>query len=168
MKPQAAIGIVFNEDRTSVLLVRRRDIPVWVPPGGGIDPDETPEDAVLRELKEETGFETKIARKVGRYTPQNKLSGLTHVFECEILSGKPITSSETAKVAYFSLDKLPRPMAPPHVEWIQDAAERHPYIIERPIKSVSYATLLKALFLHPNITLRFLLTKVGIHLNDPN
>jgi 8-oxo-dGTP pyrophosphatase MutT (NUDIX family) len=54
----AARAIVLDpEDR--VLLVRFRfpDRSVWATPGGGLEPDETHEDAVRRELAEEAGLE---------------------------------------------------------------------------------------------------------------
>ena len=53
MEPQAIYGILFNEERTEVLLVKRRDLPVWVLPGGGLDAGETPLDGVKREVEEE-------------------------------------------------------------------------------------------------------------------
>jgi DNA gyrase/topoisomerase IV subunit B len=38
----------------------------WELPGGGIDEGETPEEAVLRESKEETGLDCRIVRKMGK------------------------------------------------------------------------------------------------------
>ncbi|MDP1879313.1 MAG: NUDIX hydrolase, partial [Parachlamydiaceae bacterium] len=65
----AAIGIIFNNDNSQVLLVKRQDIPLWVMPGGGVDPGETTEEALLREVHEETGYHVKIIRKCAEYTP---------------------------------------------------------------------------------------------------
>ena len=50
---QAVYGIVFNNDKTEVLLIKRRDIPVWVLPGGGLDQGESPETGAVREVLEE-------------------------------------------------------------------------------------------------------------------
>ena len=56
------VAIVFLVDASGRLLLQHRDanIPVspnqWSPPGGGIEPGETPEDAARRELLEETGL----------------------------------------------------------------------------------------------------------------
>ena len=66
MAPQAVYGILFSEDKKEVLLVQRRDLPVWVLPGGGLDPGETPEEGVIREVEEETGLQVKIVREIAQ------------------------------------------------------------------------------------------------------
>ena len=66
---QAVFGVLFNAERTQVLLIKRRDIPVWVFPGGGLDPNELPEEGVRREVLEETGYEVVIVRKIAEYQP---------------------------------------------------------------------------------------------------
>jgi 8-oxo-dGTP diphosphatase len=38
--PKSVACILFNKNRSEVLLIKRKDIPVWVLPGGGIDPGE--------------------------------------------------------------------------------------------------------------------------------
>ena len=58
-RPAARVLLIDDSDR--VLLMRvttpdRPDIRLWITPGGGLDPDETREDAALRELYEETGL----------------------------------------------------------------------------------------------------------------
>jgi len=162
---EAAIGIVLNPKRDGVLLVRRRDIPVYVPPGGGVDTGESPQDAVVREVQEETGLNVEIVKKVGLYHPINRLTRRTHVFECTPVSGTLTPTQEGSHSQFFPIDELPKPLAPPHIEWIADTLSSKELLIERPITSVTYLTLAKAFLLHPRITLLFLLTKVGIHLN---
>lgn len=164
-KKEAAIAILFNESRDQVLLVRRRDIPAYVPPGGGIDPGETPNQAALREAIEETGASVQILRKVGEYTPRNSLTQPTHVFEGKVLSCNLAATKETLGARFFPLHKLPEPMAPPHIEWILEAHAGHPHLIKREITSVSYFQLLRGIALYPKITFLFLLTKLGIHFN---
>jgi ADP-ribose pyrophosphatase YjhB (NUDIX family) len=46
---------VVNDDR--VLLVWHKRHREWLPPGGHVEVDETPDDAVVREVKEETGLD---------------------------------------------------------------------------------------------------------------
>ncbi len=48
---------VFAFDKNKKLLfVKRRDVPVWVVPGGGIEKGETPKEAFARELKSITNY----------------------------------------------------------------------------------------------------------------
>jgi len=162
---QAVYGIVFNPARTEVLLVKRRDIPVWVLPGGGLDPGESPEVGAVREVLEETGLETKIVRKIAEYLPVNKMTQLTHFFECEKVGGALHTSAETQEVKFFPLGALPL-LPPPYPGWITDAIANHPLLLRKKIEGVSYWVLFKLLVQHPILVVRYLLTKLGIHIND--
>lgn len=160
---QAVSAIIFKD--SSILLIKRRDIPVWVLPGGGLDPFETVEEGICREVLEETGCNVEIVRKIAEYQPINKLTQLTHFFECKILSGTPQEGPETKEIAFFPIDALPKFLAPPYLSWIQDALLRKPQVLCKPIEGVSYFDLFKHLFLHPFLVIRFLLTKIGIHIN---
>jgi 8-oxo-dGTP pyrophosphatase MutT (NUDIX family) len=162
---EAIAAVIFNEQRTEVLLVQRRDIPVWVLPGGGIDRGETPEAAVIREVLEETGFQAEIVRKRAEYLPVNRLTQRTHLFECRILSGEARPSAETRAVRFFSLRHLPKFLAPPFSLWIQDALPASCALIRKPIEGASYGALMRRLCTHPLIVIRFLLTRLGIHWN---
>src|SRR5271157_3048362 len=99
-------GVIFSPCRSEVLLVLRRDVPVWVLPGGAIEPDEPPEDAIVREIVEETGFHVKIERLAGVYTPINRLARPTYLYECSVIAGELSTSSETLAARFFSLEHL--------------------------------------------------------------
>ncbi len=161
---QAVYGIVFNENRTEVLLIKRMDIPVWVLPGGGLDPGESPEAGAVREVLEETGFNSVVVRKVAEYLPVNKMTQPSHLFECRIISGAAKTGDETKAVRFFPLNALP-PLPPPYKGWIADAAANHPSVLRKKIEGVSYWVLLKLLIQHPILVGRYLLTKLGIHIN---
>ncbi len=159
--------IIFNESRSEVLLVKRRDIPVWVLPGGGIDLGESPEAAALREAQEETGYQVEILRQVAEYFPVNRLTKLTYFFECKIVAGEAQTSLETQAICFFPLNELPRLLPPPYPGWIRDAAADHPKVLRKKIAGVSYLTVVKLFFKHPLLSSRFFLTKLGIHINGP-
>ena len=160
--PESVAGIIFSPERKSVLLIQRRDVPVWVLPGGGIEPNESPEEAIVREICEETGFQVKITRLSAIYTPINRLARHTHLYECEILNGEAKTSSETRDVKFYSLDCLPKLIPPPYTEWILDGFETGP-TIQKSLTSVNYLTLFKHLILHPTLVIRFLLARAGLY-----
>jgi 8-oxo-dGTP diphosphatase len=159
---QSVACILFKDSK--ILLIKRRDIPVWVLPGGGIDTGESPENAACREMEEETGYRVKIIRKIAEYSPTNRLAKLTHFYEVAVLEGAPKTGAETRGIDFFALDQLPL-LPPPYKHWIADAAARHETMLKKNVEGVNYATLLKLLVQHPVLVGRFLLTRMGIHIN---
>lgn len=163
--PVASVaGAIFSTDRTEILLIKRRDVPVWVLPGGGIDEGESSENAIIREILEETGFTVKIERLVGHYTPINRLSKPTNLYECTIIKGSPSPSSETRNVQFFPLLKLPKMIPPPFKSWIDDAFNiQHP--VQKKLVDVNYQTLFLNLLRHPILVIRFLLARAGLSIN---
>jgi 8-oxo-dGTP pyrophosphatase MutT (NUDIX family) len=134
MPTEGATAIVFNADRTRVLMVKREDFRVWVLPGGSIEPGETREQAAIRETREETGYEIAIDRSVGRYWhPQTPRGGsLRYLFEGHVVGGVAIQSGpETVGVEFFPIDALPSRMLPWVKNFIADALANSPTIIER-------------------------------------
>jgi len=51
-------GYIFHEDK--VLLILHGKLDLWLPVGGHIDENEIPDDALIREIKEETGIDVEI------------------------------------------------------------------------------------------------------------
>ncbi|MCI5051854.1 MAG: NUDIX domain-containing protein [Simkaniaceae bacterium] len=155
---ESSVGaVIFNESRTKVVLMLRSDVPVWVHPGGAIDAGESPEEACIREAYEETGLQVEIVHKVAEYQRSIRITRHTHLFECRIVGGELRPSPESPKVAFFSLDALPYLFPPPHPEWLEDTLENKSETVVKPLKSVTYLALLKRLFTHPHLVLRFLL-----------
>lgn len=162
--PESVAGIIFSPDRNAVLLIQRRDVPIWVLPGGGIETGESPEGAIIREILEETGFAVKADRWVGDYLPVNRLARRTFLYECAILSGEATLSCETKGVRFFPLNRLP-PMPPPYPEWVRDALLNAPPL-QKKLTSVNYWTLGKNFLLHPILVLRFFLARLGFPINS--
>lgn len=162
---QSVIGIVFNANRDQVLILERRDVSIWVFPGGGVDKNETSEQAVVREIAEETGLETQIVRKVAEYAPLNRLANLTHVYECQKIGGKLALGPETKEVCFVSLDQLPLNFFHLHLEWLQDAEKKFPHVIKRANTTITYGKLFVYFFRHPIRVIRILLSRIGYPIN---
>jgi 8-oxo-dGTP diphosphatase len=159
----AAIGIIFSHDhdQTQVLLIKRNDVPVWVLPGGGIESSESPEEALLREIWEETGLRVKIDRKVAEYSPLNKLASPTHLYTCHKVDGLLRKGCETAELYFFDLNKLPKSFFKVHKSWLEDALQNNSEVIKKNIDQVTYGELVKYFLRHPWHVTRFLMTRLG-------
>lgn len=162
----AAVAVVFDDGKQNYLLVKRRDVPVWVLPGGGIDPGESPEAAAVREVWEESGLDVTIVRKVAMYTPTGRLSSDTHLFECAIVGGELTTSDESMDVAFFPVGSYPKPVFRVHESWVNDTCANHPDVIVKPVEGLDWWALIRIICGHPILATRFLLTKVGIRWNS--
>lgn len=157
---QASLGIIFQPDKKSVLLVKRCDVPVWVLPGGGVEPVESPEEAVVREVWEETGLRVSVARKLGEYMPINRLASPTHIYECTIRDGALRTGCETSDIAFWPIAQLPDSFFIVHRDWLEDALSDQAKPVKGLIARVTYGGLARYVMRHPLIFFRFLWTRL--------
>lgn len=76
-------------DRGRVLLVYHKKLNVWLYPGGHIEENENPDEALLREVKEETGLEVEIISKKDESLSDKKNGVLSlhlpYAFLCELV-----------------------------------------------------------------------------------
>ncbi len=165
MSKNSVIGIVLSPDKKQVLVIKRRDVPMWAFPGGGVDNNETPENAIAREIKEETGLQIEIIRKTAEYYPISRLASYTHVFECQHEGNEPGTSDETIASGFYPIDKLPEPFFHIHQLWLNDALRNEPEIIRKSISEATMRNLIKYFFIHPIHVIRFALSRLGLPIN---
>lgn len=152
----AAIALITTPDKNQILLVRRKDVPVWVLPGGGIDPGETADQALIREVQEETGLTVCIDQLCAEYSPINKLASPTSLYRCSPICGQLALSNETSAVSYFPVDQLPKLIFPVHLGWIQENLHST-QCVRRPLREVTYWAVFKWALAHPWMVGRFLL-----------
>lgn len=67
MKHFCASVYVINPSNKKVLLVKHKDYNKWLQPGGHIEENETPEEAAIREVYEETGVKITL---IGEHFPR--------------------------------------------------------------------------------------------------
>src|SRR5438105_11307779 len=128
-------ALIFNLEK-QILLGHRRDIDWWNLPGGGMESGETVDEALCREVREETGLEVKVDRLVGVYSkPQKQEVVLT--FRCHITGGTLQATDEIRESRYFSPDALPQNTLPKHRERIQDALLNQPTAITKAQRSTT-------------------------------
>jgi ADP-ribose pyrophosphatase YjhB (NUDIX family) len=107
-------AIVPNE-QGELLLVHKTDNDLWALPGGGMDVGEYMADAVVREVKEETGIDVEVTGVVGIYTNPNHVMAYDDgevrqqcsiCFTTRMVGGQPATSSETKEVRFVPTEQL--------------------------------------------------------------
>ena len=105
---------IFNEEGR-VLLTRRQDNGQWCMPSGGMEAGESVEEAILREVVEETGLHVRLTRLVGVYSDPNqlvvyqdgnKVQIVALHFQAEIVGGTLGLSDETNDFGYFSMAEM--------------------------------------------------------------
>ena len=162
---QSVAGVIFNQDRSQVLLIKRRDVNIWVIPGGGVDEGELPESAIVREFMEETGLTVVIKRQVALFTPINRLSNHSYLFECSIVEGELTLGDETQGIGFFPLNQMPEPLFFLHHDWIEEARLQKPYLIQKPLSQITYFNLFRYFLSHPMQVIRIILSRFGVPFN---
>lgn len=114
-----AQGVIVDAGR--VLLTVRADLRGWELPGGNLEPGESGEGCLVREVREETGLEVEVERHVGDYERTGLLPHLARVYRCRVLSGEARPSAETPRVRWFALESPPRTLLPWYREPLADA-----------------------------------------------
>jgi 8-oxo-dGTP diphosphatase len=113
-----SVSALIYDEVGRLLLVRQRDGDAWSTPGGAIEFDETPADAVVRETWEETGLLVSVSRIFGIYGGPNfvvhydngdEAQYVMVAFECVNRGGRPRSDGEeTTDVRYWAADECPK------------------------------------------------------------
>jgi len=127
-----AVVIGQKNDEKYVLLMKRRYEPFansWSFPGGFVKDHEELEDAVLRELREETGFESiKSIKKINVYgkvnrDPRKRVISIAFLIESDDLIENSAEDTEAIETHWFKLNEVPLPLAFDHDVILKDALE---------------------------------------------
>jgi len=116
-RPIVGVGAVIV-DRGRVLLVKRAHEPLkgeWSLPGGGVEVGETLHDAVVREVREETGLDVRVGpvvEVIDRIHPEVDGRVEFHFviidYLCSVAGGTMVHSSDAADACWVEVDDLPR------------------------------------------------------------
>jgi ADP-ribose pyrophosphatase YjhB (NUDIX family) len=104
-------GAAFRDGR--ILMVRERSDGLWTLPGGWCDVNLSPSECVVKEIREESGFEAravKLAALLDRRRhphPTQFHHAYKLYFLCELVGGQVTTSLETDAADFFAQDALP-------------------------------------------------------------
>lgn len=121
--PTHRIGVfaVVFDDQGRALVSRRPDNGYYNLPGGGLEPSESVDEGVIREVREETGLEVTVGRLVGVYAKPQKHE-VVLVFTAQIVGGALQHTAEADDHQWLheaELDALP--LLPKHRERLMHA-----------------------------------------------
>jgi len=112
--PKVGTHAIVVNDQDQVLLVRRNYMDHdWIPPGGMMEEGESIPSAIIREVKEETGYIVEPGELVA-VGSRARTNDVIIVMSAKIAgkSNEAIDPNEIAEVGFFAFDKLPEPMKP--------------------------------------------------------
>jgi len=104
-------GVIIKGNK--IVLIRRKNKPFkdkWALPGGFVDYGETVENAIIREINEETSLKVKIKDLIGIYSNPNRDPRghtISIVYLLEIKSGILKSGDDASDAKFFNLDNLP-------------------------------------------------------------
>lgn len=133
-------GYIFNGDK--LLLIHHKKLDKWLPVGGHIDPNETPDKALRREIKEEVNLEVDVIGKssipfVGNVVANLALPFHTNVhsvgnhdhyclfYLCNVKDASQLRENdEVTGARWFSMQELEEEIVPEDVREIAKEAFR--------------------------------------------
>lgn len=123
MRPFACDGILIEGDK--ILLIRRGKEPfkgMWGVPGGRIEDDETAEQCLVREMKEETGLDVVPLKLVGLYSDPKRDPRLiiAAAYLVKRVGGEVRGGDDAAEARWYGLEDMPA-LCTDHGKMVKDA-----------------------------------------------
>ncbi len=136
--PSLTVDAVITDENSKIILIKRKNSPFrgsWALPGGFVEYGETVEEAVLREVKEETGIVIEILGLLGVYSdPGRDPRGhtITVCFLALKKDGNLKADTDAQDVSSFTLKEiLKMDLAFDHHEILYDASKKMELIDKR-------------------------------------
>ena len=104
--PTVCVGGIIRDDSGALLLVLRANEPaagLWSLPGGRVEPGETDDEALLREVREETGLEVSVGELVGRAELGSYLVG---DYRCTVTGGRLVPGDDALDARWVAIEDL--------------------------------------------------------------
>ena len=119
--PIPVVAVIARDDEGKILLIKRKIEPrkgEWALPSGFMELDESPIEAALRELAEETGLKGKWKKLIGIYSNNSEIHGyiVTIIYEVEIVGGKLCAGDDAEEADFFTVNRFPPLAFQSHLE----------------------------------------------------
>ena len=119
--PKVAVGGLVEDEEGRLLFTLRDHDPqmgMWALPSGFVDSGEELEQAIVREIREETGIETSVEFLLGVFSQVG--NPVIYIVYClHWVGGDLMAGSEAKEVRFFPADELPPPAFPSDTDIIK-------------------------------------------------
>ncbi|OGC51780.1 hypothetical protein A2982_00675 [candidate division WWE3 bacterium RIFCSPLOWO2_01_FULL_39_13] len=131
MKVTGVHVLLINSDN-KFLLTQRKDVPLWVIPGGTVEKNEDPKKACERELFEETRVKAGRLILAAKYKVNNGVYKNLYIMRVpEFNIDVFIDKKEVKSYGWFTIENLPSPMSLYEISRVYDAVNFKGKMIER-------------------------------------
>ncbi len=123
------VAAIVEFPNGKILLVKRATVVFkgyWALPGGRVDAGENVEQALMRELEEETGLHVRIVKKIGEYHESGVKDGIEYDYYPACFLVRPIggemkkQEGEIEEIRVVDLKEIPEKLAFKHASMIRD------------------------------------------------
>ena len=110
-----SVVAIVQDDQGRVLMIEKTDNGLWALPGGGHEIGESIADTVVREVKEETGYDVEVTGLTGTYTNPNHVMAyedgevrqqFSIAFMARLVGGQARTSVESKRVEWVDPSRV--------------------------------------------------------------
>lgn len=112
---KVAVSALVRDDHGRILMIHRTDNDKYSIPGGGLEAGETVSQAVVREVKEETGIDVEVTGMIGVFSDPNHVIAyddgevrqeFSICFYARPVGGELRTSDESSEVEWVAAENL--------------------------------------------------------------
>jgi 8-oxo-dGTP diphosphatase len=121
-KGVSVTGVIRDRDGKVLLVKHSYGHLNWELPGGGVEAGESVQDAVVREVREETGLDVDVDHLAAMYDERDE-DFLQLVFACRARGANPVPRSdhdENSDCGFWPVEALPRPISDYTVRRVHD------------------------------------------------
>ncbi|TFB15043.1 NUDIX hydrolase [Filobacillus milosensis] len=108
--PVPIVVVLVSAGKDNIVYVRQNQYPkgVWSLVSGYVNRGESAEAAAVREVREETGLDTKVEKFMGSIVSNNAPDDIYLMFHCKVIDGKLKAGDDAdeVKIAPVSIDEL--------------------------------------------------------------